>query len=107
MIKLRNLFGFKHERGASAARSRSTRLPAWHLMVHFPLALVASVSCYWPYGRGAGSAQELRRSKVFLVLLWAVTASPIVTGYRGGQNVYRYGVGVALQQGSAQLRRQE
>ena len=29
------------------------------------------------------------------MLLWAVTAALIVTGYRGGQNVYRYGIGVA------------
>jgi uncharacterized membrane protein len=45
--------------------------------------------------RGAGTAQDSRPSRVFLVLLWTVTAALIVTGYRGGQNVYRYGVGVA------------
>jgi uncharacterized membrane protein len=33
--------------------------------------------------------------------LWAVAAALIVTAYRGGQNVYRYGVGVA-QVGAAQ-----
>jgi uncharacterized membrane protein len=45
--------------------------------------------------RGAGNAQDSRPSKVFLVVLWAVTAALVVTGYRGGLNVYRYGVGVA------------
>jgi uncharacterized membrane protein len=44
--------------------------------------------------RGAGNAQDARPSRWFLALLWAVTAALIVTGYRGGQNVYRYGVGV-------------
>jgi uncharacterized membrane protein len=44
-------------------------LPGWHpVVVHFPLALVVSSA--------------------------AATAALIVTGYRGGQNVYRYGVGV-------------
>jgi uncharacterized membrane protein len=44
--------------------------------------------------RGAGCAQESRPSWLFLAVLWAATAALIVTGYRGGQNVYRYGVGV-------------
>jgi len=45
--------------------------------------------------RGAGTAQDSRPSWVFVLLLWAATAALIVTGYRGGQNVYRYGIGVA------------
>jgi uncharacterized membrane protein len=46
--------------------------------------------------RGAGAAQDSRPSWVFFLVLWAATAVLIVTGYRGGQNVYRYGVGVDL-----------
>ena len=62
-----------------------TPLPGWHpMVVHFPLALVL----------GAGAAQESRPSWIFIVLLMAATAALIMTGYRGGQNVYRYGVGV-------------
>jgi uncharacterized membrane protein len=45
--------------------------------------------------RGAGNAADSRPSRLFLVVLWASTAALIVTGYRGGQNVYRFGVGVA------------
>jgi uncharacterized membrane protein len=45
--------------------------------------------------RGAGTAADSRPSWAFLVILWAATAALMVTGYRGGQNVYRYGVGVA------------
>jgi uncharacterized membrane protein len=45
--------------------------------------------------RAAGVDPQTRPSREFLVILWAVTAALIVTAYRGGQNVYRYGVGVA------------
>ena len=45
--------------------------------------------------RGAGTAQDSRPSWIFLVVLAAAAASLAVTGYRGGQNVYRYGVGVS------------
>lgn len=44
--------------------------------------------------RAAGAAQDSRPSRWFLGVLWALVAALIVTGYRGGQNVYRYGVGV-------------
>ncbi|MGA2341767.1 MAG: DUF2231 domain-containing protein [Steroidobacteraceae bacterium] len=44
--------------------------------------------------RTAGAAQDSRPSRWFLGVLWALVAALIVTGYRGGQNVYRYGVGV-------------
>jgi uncharacterized membrane protein len=44
--------------------------------------------------RGAGVAQETRPSWGFMLLIWVATSSLIVTGYRGGQNVYRYGIGV-------------
>jgi uncharacterized membrane protein len=46
--------------------------------------------------RGAGVAQESRPSWVFIVVLVAATAALVMTGYRGGQNVYQYGVGVHL-----------
>jgi uncharacterized membrane protein len=46
--------------------------------------------------RGAGVAQDARPSWGFLLVMWVATSSLIVTGYRGGQNVYRYGVGVSV-----------
>lgn len=45
--------------------------------------------------RGAGSAVGSRPSRMFIVLLWAATAAIVVTGYRGAENVYQYGVGVS------------
>jgi uncharacterized membrane protein len=59
-------------------------------------SLAVLLAAVW---RGAGSAQESRPSWVFIVVLWAATAALIVTGYRGGQNVYRYGVGVSADLG--------
>jgi uncharacterized membrane protein len=47
--------------------------------------------------RAAGVSQETRPTWGFMLLLWVATASLIVTGYRGGQNVYRYGVGVSVE----------
>ena len=44
--------------------------------------------------RGAGNAQDSRPSWSFIAVLLIVAAALIVTGYRGGQNVYRYGIGV-------------
>jgi uncharacterized membrane protein len=73
---------------APAARSAVAVHVKWAIFTAVALALVA----VW---RGAGNAQESRPSRVFLVVLWMVTAALMVTGYRGGQNVYRYGVGVA------------
>ena len=46
--------------------------------------------------RGAGSAQNSRPSWIFVSVLAAITAALIVTGYRGGENVYRHGVGVFM-----------
>jgi uncharacterized membrane protein len=46
--------------------------------------------------RGAGAAPEARPSWGFMLVMWLATSSLIVTGYRGGQNVYRYGVGVSV-----------
>jgi uncharacterized membrane protein len=45
--------------------------------------------------RGSGTEPDSRPSWLFLVILWAATGALVVTGYRGGQNVYRYGIGVA------------
>jgi uncharacterized membrane protein len=44
--------------------------------------------------RGAGVAPTARPSPLFLAMMWLAIASLMVTGYRGGQNVYRHGVGV-------------
>jgi uncharacterized membrane protein len=60
----------------------------WAIFTIGALALLA----VW---RGAGVDPKSRPSRAFLVVLWAVTAALLVTAYRGGQNVYRYGVGVA------------
>ena len=46
--------------------------------------------------RGAGVPQAAPPSWGFLLVMWVATSSLIVTGYRGGQNVYRYGVGVSV-----------
>ena len=45
--------------------------------------------------RGAGTAPASRPSWAFIVMLWLATSALIVTGYRGGQNVFRYGIGVS------------
>jgi uncharacterized membrane protein len=45
--------------------------------------------------RGAGTDADSRPSWGFVLMLWIATSALIVTGYRGGQNVYRYGIGVS------------
>ena len=72
--------------GAAAQQAISTHVK-WAMFTTLALVLLAA----W---RGAGSAQESRPSWIFNLVLLAATAALIVTGYRGGQNVYRYGVGV-------------
>jgi uncharacterized membrane protein len=54
-------------------------------------ALLAVLLAVW---RGAGQAQDSRPSWLFLMLLVAACGAVVETGYRGGVNVYRYGVGV-------------
>ena len=70
-----------------AARQAISLHVKWAIFTTLALVLVA----VW---RGAGSAQESRPSWIFMVVLLAATAALTVTGYRGGENVYRYGVGV-------------
>jgi uncharacterized membrane protein len=72
--------------GEAAHQAISLHLK-WAMATTLALVLLA----VW---RGAGNAQESRPSWIFVMLLLAATAALIVTGYRGGQNVYRYGVGV-------------
>ena len=59
----------------------------WAIFTSLALLLVA----VW---RGAGAEQESRPSWLFIVILLGMTAALVVTGYQGGQNVYRYGLGV-------------
>jgi uncharacterized membrane protein len=73
---------------APAARAAVGLHVKWAIFTSAALVLLA----VW---RGAGTDPKSRPSRVFLVILWAITAALIVTAYRGGQNVYRYGVGVA------------
>jgi uncharacterized membrane protein len=70
-----------------AARAAVALHVKWAIFTSMALFLLA----VW---RGAGSAPDARPSRRFLALMWAVTAALVVTGFRGGQNVYRYGVGV-------------
>jgi uncharacterized membrane protein len=71
--------------------------PAAHqaISLHFRWAafttLALVLAAVW---RGAGSAPESRPTWIFMAVLSAATAALIMTGYRGGQNVYRHGVGV-------------
>ena len=72
--------------GLAAHQAISLHLK-WAIFTTLALVLLA----VW---RGAGVAQESRPSWAFIVILVAVAAALIVTGYRGGENVYRYGIGV-------------
>lgn len=78
---------------AAAHQSISLHL-RWAIFTTLALVLLA----VW---RSAGNAQESRPSWLFLTLLLAATVALIVTGYRGGQNVYRHGVGVQVQMTAA------
>ncbi len=59
----------------------------WAMFTSLALLLLA----VW---RGAGTAPQSRPSWLFLVVLWAASAALVATGYHGGENVYRFGVGV-------------
>jgi uncharacterized membrane protein len=71
--------------------------------LHVKWAIFTSVALFlaavW---RGAGNAADSRPSAALLVILWLATAALVMTGYRGGQNVYRYGIGVAVAAGPSQ-----
>ena len=70
-----------------AARQAVSLHVKWAIFTSLALVLLA----VW---RGAGVAQESRPSWLFTVILVAATAALVVTGYRGGENVYAYGIGV-------------
>lgn len=59
----------------------------WAMLTTLLLVLLA----VW---RGAGSASGSRPSWIFIGVLLAASAALVFTGYRGGKNVYEYGVGV-------------
>jgi uncharacterized membrane protein len=59
----------------------------WALFTSLALMLLA----VW---RGAGVASASRPSWLFILLLTANSAALMVTGFKGGENVYRYAVGV-------------
>jgi uncharacterized membrane protein len=59
----------------------------WAMLTTLLLVLLA----VW---RGAGSASRSRPSWIFLIVLIAASAALSFTGYRGGKNVFEYGVGV-------------
>jgi uncharacterized membrane protein len=84
-----------HLQVGGAARLAISVHVKWAIFSAIGLLLLAA----W---RGAGSAEGSRPSRPFLALLWAVTAALIVTGYRGGQNVYRYGIGVMHNEAGAE-----
>jgi uncharacterized membrane protein len=72
--------------GVAAHQAISSHLK-WAIFTTLALVLLA----VW---RGAGSASQARPSWIFLIVLSAAAAALVETGYRGGQNVYRYGIGV-------------
>ena len=59
----------------------------WAMLSVFALLALA----VW---RGAGTAFDASPSKRFLTVLLLATGALVVTGYLGGEIVYRYGVGV-------------
>jgi uncharacterized membrane protein len=73
--------------GPEARQAISVHLK-WAVLTSFLVLLLA----VW---RGAGAAQDSRPSRFFVVVLMAALAALIVTGYRGGENVYRYGIAVS------------
>jgi uncharacterized membrane protein len=72
---------------SAAARQAISAHLKWAMSTTFLLVLLG----VW---RGAGSASRSRPSWLFLVVLIAASAALILTGYRGGKNVFEYGVGV-------------
>ncbi|MEA3151538.1 MAG: hypothetical protein QOD56_2477, partial [Gammaproteobacteria bacterium] len=69
-----------------------------HVKSAMVTTLLVTLIAVW---RGAGTAANSRPSWFFVLMLWIATSALIVTGYRGGQNVYRHGIGVALHAATA------
>jgi uncharacterized membrane protein len=72
---------------SAAARESISSHAKWAIFTTVALVLLA----IW---RGAGSDSRSRPTWLFSIVLLAATSALIVTGYRGGQNVYRFSVGV-------------
>jgi uncharacterized membrane protein len=66
---------------------------ASHVKSAILTAVLVLCAAVW---RATGVAQGARPSCGFMLVMWLATSSLIVTGYRGAQNVYRYGVGVSV-----------
>jgi uncharacterized membrane protein len=72
--------------GIEARQAISLHL-RWAIFTTLALVLTA----VW---RGAGTASASRPSWIFLIVLMLATSALVMTGYRGGQNVYHFGIGV-------------
>jgi uncharacterized membrane protein len=66
---------------------------ASHVKSAVVMTMLVTLVAVW---RGAGTDANSRPSWLFVLVLWAATIALAVTGYRGGQNVFRYGIGVAM-----------
>ena len=75
--------------GAAAHRAISLHLQ-WAIFS----TLGVMVCAVW---RGAGTVHDSRPSWAFLAVLLAATLALVETGYRGGENTYRHGIGVHAQ----------
>jgi uncharacterized membrane protein len=64
---------------------------AAHVKSAFVTTGLVLLAALW---RSVGVPAQSRPSSVFMVILWLAVASLLVTGYRGGQNVYVHGIGV-------------
>jgi uncharacterized membrane protein len=72
---------------STVARQAISAHLKWAMFTTLTLVLLA----VW---RGAGAELRSRPSWLFLIVLMAASAALIFTAYRGGQNVFEYGVGV-------------
>jgi uncharacterized membrane protein len=64
-----------------------------HVKAAMLTAVLVLLAAVW---RGVGVAADSRPSRLFIVVLWIATSVLVVTGYRGGQNVYVHGIGVSV-----------
>jgi uncharacterized membrane protein len=72
---------------SAAARAAISTHVKWAIFTSMALLLTS----VW---RGAGSAMRSRPSWLFVAVLSAICVALVATGHFGGENVYRYGVGV-------------